>query len=147
MHTLLNASIIHLHRDFFALHPASTQQCLVAAHQITAAIDELDGNDYDFLNPILSVRFASCSSLEGRADPLCLAQSAWKCAAHVYLKALAMQHGQVLSDSSVVEDWRRRLNTLHNAMEMLGRLFPVSGMPFPALLSFCRAHVASALFF
>lgn len=62
IHTLMNASIIHLHRDFFELYPASLQRCLLAAHAITDAIHELSGNDYDFLNPILSVSSAAPSA-------------------------------------------------------------------------------------
>ncbi|KAI0692217.1 hypothetical protein BC835DRAFT_82085 [Cytidiella melzeri] len=54
IHTLTNAAIIHLHRDFLEHHPLSYQMCTLAAHSITKSIRELNDTDYEYLNPILS---------------------------------------------------------------------------------------------
>jgi hypothetical protein len=55
IHTLMNASIIHLHRDFLDQYPTSYSRCVSAAHSITKAVRELNDRDYEFLNPIISV--------------------------------------------------------------------------------------------
>lgn len=62
IYALIFASSIHLHRGLADSNPASYEKCLVAANSMTSSVRDLSDGDYDFLDPIISVRhsYVSC---------------------------------------------------------------------------------------
>jgi hypothetical protein len=59
--TLMYTSTIHLHREYFTINWESYERCITAADAIALMTQELSGNDYAFLNPLVSVRYLGCS--------------------------------------------------------------------------------------
>ncbi|KAI0345051.1 hypothetical protein BDW22DRAFT_990093 [Trametopsis cervina] len=106
VYTLVNASVIHLHRDFFDLDSTSYQRCILAAQSITKAVRDLTEADYEYLDPISS--------------------TCWRCAAFVYMQSLNIQQSQLMPNSALLDEIQKELNTLRLAMRALGRVFPVA---------------------
>lgn len=105
IHTLLHASMIHLHRDLLML-PTSYHRCVGAAGAVTGMIKELNEGDYAFINPIIS--------------------TCWRSAAHVYLAVLELQHTQSRLTQALLATVNTELDALINAMRLLGRVFPLA---------------------
>jgi hypothetical protein len=52
IHTMVHVSTLHLHKDIMG------QECFHAASAVLALIRQLNDGDYEYLDPILSVRGA-----------------------------------------------------------------------------------------
>ncbi|RDX52836.1 hypothetical protein OH76DRAFT_129357 [Lentinus brumalis] len=106
MQTLIFAATIHLHRDALELQPESYQKCFWAANAMTTLIRTLSEEDYDLLGPIIS--------------------TCWRAAAEVYLRMLAMPHGQSMSTN--LELLEQQIDLVIAAMRRLSILFPIAGI-------------------
>lgn len=56
-HTLAHAAVIHLYQRFVQDDPMAYEKCSRAASAIVAIIKHIGERDYDFLDPIIGVRF------------------------------------------------------------------------------------------
>ncbi|PIL30675.1 transcription factor [Ganoderma sinense ZZ0214-1] len=104
LQTAMYAATIHLHREDLEVQPQSYQRCLWAANAMAALVRHLRDNDYDTLCPIIS--------------------TAWRSAAEVYLRVVAMPQQNL---PSTVEVFEQQIDTVVGALQRLGQLFPVAG--------------------
>lgn len=55
IHTLINVSTLHLHRELAQTQPVPYEKCWIAANAVTSLVRELADSDYNYLDPIISV--------------------------------------------------------------------------------------------
>lgn len=56
IHAMVNVAYIYLRKDCTGIIDATSERCLAAAHAVSTAVRQLKEEDYDYLDPIISVR-------------------------------------------------------------------------------------------
>ncbi|KAL6308695.1 hypothetical protein BKA93DRAFT_725409 [Sparassis latifolia] len=105
IHTLICAAMIQLNLASWETQPSSHDKCIIAANAITSIIRQLQGNDYDYLDPISS--------------------TCWRCATDVFVRELTSPRVQRTQYTLDIVD--QELDVLVDAMKRLSLLFPVAG--------------------
>ncbi|KAI0081436.1 hypothetical protein K474DRAFT_1682025 [Panus rudis PR-1116 ss-1] len=105
IHTLVQVSIIHLHRELADTNQESYQKCIVAANTVTAYLRQLSDNEFVYLDPINS--------------------TCWMTVGDVYLRALA---ATTLLAQGTFSYLNQELGLLVNCMRKLGLHFPIAGI-------------------
>lgn len=64
IHTLIHVSTLHLHRDLAKTQAVAYEKCWIAANNVISLVRELNDGDYNYLDPISSVRLCLfCSNM------------------------------------------------------------------------------------
>jgi hypothetical protein len=123
---MVNVSDVYLQRDHLGKSTDASKLCLKAAHTTSSHIRHLKEEDYQFLDPIISVSFHSVKCRLSNLDIFCY-QACWKTVGRLYIHLL------VISDKSnnrarEMHGLARELHVVIFALKKLGNVFPIAGM-------------------
>lgn len=123
IHAMADTACIYLHKTPTGHYDSMAERCLTAAHNISSAARLLKEDDYEYLDPAISVSgTVYLSTLI--TNPV--SQGCWKELGELYIYLL-FEDDKISGRAREMHLFSRELNHIIYVLRKLGKVFPISG--------------------